>query len=176
KKTVTLFADGAGAVVLKSEENSESGFLTGSLFTDGQYSDWMGIYAGGTHMPVTPEVVENKDHLLKFVKKFPKEINPTTWTRMIKVSCEEINILPSQIDHYFFTQININTIWETLDNLGVEKTKAHTIMDKYGYTGSACIPMAFDDAVKKGKVKKGDVLCFMGSGGGLAFANAIYKY
>jgi len=176
KKTVTLFADGAGAVVLKSEINSEKGFLTGSLFTDGQYSDWMGIYAGGTHMPVTHEVVENKDHLLKFVKKFPKEINPTIWTKMIKESCGKINILPSQIDHYFFTQININTIWETLANLGVEKTKAHTIMDKYGYTGSACIPMAFDDAVQKGKVKKGDVLCFMGSGGGLAFANAIYKY
>ncbi|MFA6597080.1 MAG: ketoacyl-ACP synthase III [Ignavibacteriaceae bacterium] len=176
KKTVTLFADGAGAVVLKSEVNSESGFLTGSLFTDGQYSDWMGIYAGGTHMPVTHQVVENKDHLLKFVKKFPKEINPTIWTKMIKESCGKINILPSQIDHYFFTQININTIWETLANLGVEKTKAHTIMDKYGYTGSACIPMAFDDAVQKGKVKKGDVLCFMGSGGGLAFANAIYKY
>jgi len=176
KKTVTLFADGAGAVVLKSEENSECGFLTGSLFTDGQYSDWMGIYAGGTHMPVTHEVVDNKDHLLKFVKKFPKEINPTIWTKMIKESCGKINILPSQIDHYFFTQININTIWETLANLGVEKTKAHTIMDKYGYTGSACIPMAFDDAVKKGKVRKGDVLCFMGSGGGLAFANAIYKF
>ena len=127
-------------------------------------------------MPVTHEVVENKDHLLKFVKKFPKEINPTIWTKMIKESCGKINILPSQIDHYFFTQININTIWETLANLGVEKTKAHTIMDKYGYTGSACIPMAFDDAVQKGKVKKGDVLCFMGSGGGLAFANAIYKY
>jgi len=176
KKTVTLFADGAGAVVLKSAVNSESGFLTGSLFTDGQYSDWMGIYAGGTHMPVTNEVVENKDHLLKFVKKFPKEINPTIWTKMIKESCEKVNILPTQIDHYFFTQINISTIWETLDNLGVEKSKAHTIMHKYGYTGSACIPMAFDDAVKEGKVKKGDLLCFMGSGGGLAFANAIYKY
>ncbi len=176
KKTVTLFADGAAAIVLKSEKNSESGFLTGSLFTEGQYSDWMGIYAGGTHVPVTHEVVEKKDHLLKFVKKFPKEINPKTWTKMIKESCKKLNISPSQIDHYFFTQININTIWETLANLGVEKNKAHTIMHKYGYTGSACIPMAFDDAVKEGKVKKGDLICFMGSGGGLAFANAIYKY
>lgn len=176
KKTVTLFADGAAAVVLKSEMNSENGFLTGLLFTEGQYSDWMGIYAGGTHLPVTHEVVENKDHLLKFVKKFPKEINPKTWTKMIKESCKKINILPTQIDHYFFTQININTIWETLANLGVERNKAHTIMHKYGYTGSACIPMAFDDAVTEGKVKKGDLICFMGSGGGLAFANAIYKY
>jgi len=176
KKTVTLFADGAGAVVLKSEENTANGFLTSSLFTDGQYSDWMGIYAGGTHIPTTHHVVDEKDHLLKFVKKFPKEINPSIWTKMIKESCDKISITPAQIAHYFFTQININTIWETLDNLGAERSKAHTIMDKYGYTGSACIPMAFDDAAQKGKLRKGDILCFMGSGGGLAFANAIYKY
>jgi 3-oxoacyl-[acyl-carrier-protein] synthase-3 len=175
KKTVTLFADGAGAVLLKSVENTERGQLTSKLYTEGQYADWMGIYAGGTHMPVNHAVVDAKDHLLKFVKKFPKEINPTTWTKMIKDSCGRIKILPKDISHYFFTQININTIWETMDNLGVDKERAHTIMDRYGYTGSACIPMAFDDAMQKGKLKEGELVCFMGSGGGLAFANAIYK-
>lgn len=175
KKTVTLFADGAGAVVLKSVENTESGQLTSRLHTEGQYADWMGIYAGGTHLPVNHKVVDAKDHLLKFVKKFPKEINPTTWTKMIKKSCEKINISPNNITHFFFTQININAIWETLDNLGVERNRAHTIMDRYGYTGSACIPMAFDDAVQKKKLNTGEIVCFMGSGGGLAFANAIYK-
>jgi len=175
KKTVTLFADGAGAVVLKSVENNESGQLTSRLYTEGQYADWMGIYAGGTHMPVNHNVVDSKDHLLKFVKKFPKEINPTTWTKMIKESCEKINISPSDITHFFFTQININTIWETMDNLGVDRNRAHTIMDRYGYTGSACIPMAFDDAMQNKKLNTGEIVCFMGSGGGLAFANAIYK-
>jgi 3-oxoacyl-[acyl-carrier-protein] synthase-3 len=136
----------------------------------------MGIYAGGTHQPLTQSVLEAGDHKLKFVKKFPKEINPTTWTNMISDSCWKINITPQDIKHYFFTQININTIWETLDNLGVEHMRAHTIMDKYGYTGSACIPMALDDAVLKGKLQRGDLLCFMGSGGGLAFANTIYRY
>lgn len=175
KKTVTLFADGAGAVVLKSVENTERGQLTSKLHTKGQYADWMGIYAGGTHMPVNHNVVDSKDHLLKFVKKFPKEINPTTWTKMIKESCEKINISPSDITHFFFTQININTIWETMDNLGVDRNRAHTIMDRYGYTGSACIPMAFDDAMQNKKLNTGEIVCFMGSGGGLAFANAIYK-
>jgi len=176
KKTVTLFADGAGAFILKAEENTDCGLLTSSLYTEGKYAGWMGIYAGGTYMPVTHEVIENKDHLLKFVKKFPIEINPTTWTRMIKESCKKIDVRPAQIDHYLFTQININTIRETMDNLGVDRNKAHTIMSYYGYTGSACIPMAFDDLYKGGKIKKGDLLCFMGSGGGLAFANAIYKF
>lgn len=173
KKTVTLFADGAGAVVLKASE--EEGYLTGSIHTEGQYADWMGIYAGGTKQPVNADVVSRKDHLLKFVKKFPKEINPTKWTEMIINSCKKVNITPQQIDHFFFTQININSIRETLDNLNVSRDKAYAIMDRYGYTGSACIPMAFAIANEEGKIKPGDILCFMGSGGGLAFANVLYK-
>lgn len=175
KKTVTLFADGAGAVILKSIEDNNRGQLASKLYTEGQYAEWMGIYAGGTHQPTTHKVIDDKDQLLKFVKKFPKEINPTTWTRMIKESCVKVGIQPNEITHFFFTQININTIWETMDNLGVDRNRAHTIMDKYGYTGSACIPMAFDDAAKMGKLNEGDLVCFMGSGGGLAFANSIYK-
>jgi len=175
KKTVTLFADGAGAVILKSIENSDKGYLTGMLYTEGQYYDWMGIYAGGTHLPLSKEVLDRKDHLLKFVKKFPKEVNPTTWTKMINESCKRVNISPKNIDHFFFTQININSIWEAMDNLGVDRSRAHTIMDRYGYTGSACIPMAFDEARKLGKIKDGEIAVFMGSGGGLAFACAIYK-
>lgn len=175
KKTVTLFADGAGAVVLKSVESDNVGLLTSKLYTEGQYHDWMGIYSGGTFMPISETSIANKDHLLKFVKKFPKETNPRVWTKMIKESCERINISPQDISQFLFTQININTIWETLDNLGVSRDKAHTIMSKYGYTGSACIPMAFDDAKRKGKIKEGDILCFMGSGGGLSFANVLFK-
>lgn len=175
KKTVTLFADGAGAVILGVNNKEGEGYLASSLYTEGQYAEWMGIYAGGTHLPLSQEVLDNKDHLLKFVKKFPKETNPIVWTKMIKESCERINISPNDIAHYFFTQININTIWQTLDNLGVDRKRGYTIMDVYGYTGSACIPMALDKALKEGVTKKGDLICFMGSGGGLAFANAIYR-
>lgn len=175
KKTVTLFADGAAGVLLKATTNENIGYVTSSLYTEGQYCDWMGIYAGGTHKPVTLKVIEEKDHLLKFVKKFPKDTNPITWTRMIKEACEEINIKPGDINHYFITQINIKSIWETLDNLGVDRKKGHTIMENYAYTGSACIPMAFDDANKKGLIKKGDLVLFIGSGGGLAFALSIFK-
>lgn len=175
KKTVTLFADGAAGVVLSANDDESQGFLTADLYTEGKYCNWMGIYAGGTHQPVTKSVIDKKDHLLKFVKKFPKEINPSTWTRMIRKSCDELEISPADIDHYFLTQININSIWETMDNLGVDRSRAHTVMDRYAYTGSACIPMAFDDAIQKGKIKKGDIACFVGSGGGLAFASSVFR-
>lgn len=175
KKTVTLFADGAAGVMLSSDENEKKGFLTSSLYTEGQYCDWMGIYAGGTRYPVTHEVISKNDHLLKFVKKFPKEINPATWTKMIIGSCGELGLKPDDINHYFFTQININSIWETLDNLKVDRKKGYSIMDKYGYTGSACIPMTFDTVRKNKMIKDGDLCLFIGSGGGLAFAVSIFR-
>lgn len=49
-------------------------------------------------------------------------------------------------------------------------------MDRFGYTGSACIPMALNDAYEKGELKEGDPIVFMGSGGGLAFACALFKW
>ena len=176
KKTVTLFADGAGAMILGAEEDGDRGVLATELRALGQYHDGMGIYAGGTHQPVGAEVVANKDHLLKFVYKFPPDLNPEIWTDMSQKLCERLETGPSEVDKFFLTQINIRSIRDTMDRLGQDHEKAHTIMHYYGYTGSACIPMAFDDAVKKGLVKRGDLLFFIGSGGGLAFASAAVRY
>ncbi len=175
KKTVTLFADGAGAVVLKAESAENKGFLASELISQGQYNGWMGIYGGGTHQPVNEVVLKNHDHQLKFVQKFPKELNPETWSRMARNLNERLHVKSEDVACYFITQININSIWETLDLLDVPHDKAHTIMHHYGYTGSACIPMAFNDAWEKGIVKSGDLVYFIGSGGGLAFASAAFR-
>ena len=70
---------------------------------------------------------------------------------------------------------DFNPAIEILDILGVDRSKAATIMHHYGYTGSACIPMAFDIWMDKGLVKKGDLVCFVGSGGGLAFGASLFR-
>jgi len=49
-------------------------------------------------------------------------------------------------------------------------------MDKYGYTGSACVPMAFYDAVKAGRIKRGDTVMFVASGAGLAVGSNLFVY
>lgn len=175
KKTVTLFADGAGAVLLQATEQEQLGFLSSELITKGEYNEWMGIYGGGTNKPVNQEVLERHEHQLQFVRKFPKELNPQVWSQMIRTLAERSNTVVANVDQYFITQININAIWETLDLLDVPRDKAHTIMHNYGYTGSACIPMAFNDAWEKELVKKGDLVYFVGSGGGLAFASAAFQ-
>lgn len=176
KKTVTLFADGAGGVVLSAQTYTERGFAASELRTEGQYAGWMGIYGGGTHLPLNAERVANKEHLLQFVQKFPKELNPTYWTDMTQQLCQRLGVQPSDIAHFFITQININSIRETLDRLGLPHDRATTIMHHYGYTGSAAIPMALDLAARSGKIKPGDLIMLIGSGGGLAFAAAAFRY
>ena len=175
KKTVTLFADGAGAVLLQSTEIEGKGYLASELRSMGQYNSWMGIYGGGTALPATHDVINNGDHMLKFVHKFPPELNPETWSSMIRFLNTNTGYNSDEIDKFFITQININSIWETLDLIDVDRSKAHTIMHHNGYTGSACIPMALNDAYEKEIVGKGDLVYFVGSGGGLAFASAAFR-
>ncbi len=177
KKTVTLFADGAGAVVLAAEQSAvKRGILTSQLISQGQYCDWMGIYGGAARYPINEQVLAEKKHLLQFVKKFPKSLNPEMWSAMANTLCARIGVTPSDVDHFFITQINVNSLRETMDLLGQPHHKAHTVMHYYGYTGSACIPMAFNQAMEQGKVKPGELGFFIGSGGGLAFAAAAVQF
>lgn len=176
KKTVTLFADGAGAVLLQACESKTQGQLGSMLKTKGEFNEWMGIYGGGSKFPVTVESISRHEHQLAFVRKFPKELNAEIWTSMIREMCRKANISPDDIQHFVLTQINVHTIRETMDRLEQAHEKAVTIMHHFGYTGSACIPMAFHQLMESGKINKGDIICFLGSGGGLAFAGTIFRY
>jgi 3-oxoacyl-[acyl-carrier-protein] synthase-3 len=176
KKTVTLFGDGAGAVLLSAHvDDKPVGVMFSELKTEGEYNSWMGVYGGATHKPINAEVLENADHKLKFVQRFPTELNPDRWTKMIRYACDQMGISPNDVHQYLITQLNCNAIDETLNRLDVPLAKAHKIMDKFGYTGSACIPLALDDAMQSGKIAKGNWVMLLGSGAGLAFASALIK-
>ncbi|MCJ7540816.1 MAG: hypothetical protein MUO88_14265 [Desulfobacterales bacterium] len=84
----------------------------------------------------------------------------------------------NEIDFFLFTQLNLNTIKDVMQRLNQPLEKIHWIMDKWGYTGAACIPMALDDALVKGKGPRpgGDLVLFCASGGGFAIACAVFKW
>jgi len=168
-KIATLFADGASAAIVQPSKDN-SGILAAELYTDGQYHDYMGIYAGGSFLPITHEVIEKKKHLLDFAKKIPIETNGTHWPRLTNILLDRIHKSPDEVKHFFMTQININSIHEALDNLKQSRSKSHNVMDRYGYTGSAAVGMCVADAARQHKLKKGDLCVLLGSGGGLSMA------
>lgn len=175
KKTSTIFADGGGAVVLQSSDTP--GFLASKLVADGSYHDHMGIYAGGTHMPITEEVLrEGAWTKVRFAKKYPPEVNLQGWPRIIKDVLMKASLTLDDVSLFLFTQVNLSTIKEVMKGLHVPMSRTHTVMQKWGYTGSACIPMVLDDALREGKLKSGDVLIMCASGGGLNMACAAFRW
>jgi 3-oxoacyl-[acyl-carrier-protein] synthase III len=176
KKTATIFADGAGAVVLQAN-NKGPGFLGSKLLADGSFSNYMGIYAGGTRMPVTGDIVrEGKWTKVRFARKYPPEVNIEGWPKIIREVLTKCELRVNDISLFLFTQVNLSTIKEVMRTLGVSMERTHTVMGKWGYTGSACIPMVLDDAVREGKVKRGDNLIMCASGGGLNMACVAFRW
>jgi 3-oxoacyl-[acyl-carrier-protein] synthase-3 len=176
KKTATIFADGAGAVVLQASEEGP-GFLASKLLADGTFSNYMGIYAGGTRMPVTEEVLrEGHWTKVRFAQRYPPEVNIEGWPRIIREVLEKSSLTLDDIGLFLFTQVNLSTIKEVMRILDLPMERTHTIMQKWGYTGSACIPMVLDDAVCEGKVKRGDNVIMCASGGGLNMACVAFRW
>lgn len=176
KKTVTLFADGAGAIVLGVEYNTQRGYLDSELMTLGQYHDGMGIYGGGTKHPLTAEGLEKGDQYIKLNYRLPPELNPQVWTHMAKNIMSRQSLQPEDVTHFFLTQLNINSIRKTMDNLKLDHRRAHTSMHHYGYTGSACIPIALNEAAEQQKLRRGDRIMMIGSGSGLTFSGVAWAW
>lgn len=177
KKTATIFADGAGACVLQADESGEHGLLTSKLEARGEYNDFLGIFAGGSKTPVTKEVLETGYYnKVRFAKRTPPEINLEGWQRIVKELLTRENLSLDDVDLFLFTQVNLSTIKEVMSALDQPMEKTHTIMNKWGYTGSACIPMVLHDALSIGKLKRGDIVVFCASGGGINMAAMVFRY
>jgi 3-oxoacyl-[acyl-carrier-protein] synthase-3 len=175
KKTVTIFADGAGAIVLESSE--EAGILASELAADGSLSDGMGVFAGGTAEPITHEVIDaGVRNRLRFVRKYPKEVNEEGWPRIVRSVLGRIGETTESVDLWLWTQVNRSTIEMVMGRIGEPMSKAHTVMDKWGYTGSACLPMALDDAARAGRLHPGDLVVLTGSGAGLSMGCVALRW
>jgi len=173
KNVASLFADGAGAAVL-TPTTGDDGILTSTLVSKGEYHDYMGIYEGGTACPITDE--NGDTQRLAFRKDFPDEFNPDHWTGLVTTLTDRLDVTPEDVDQYFFTQINILSIRETLNRLGLSHDRAHNVMDRFGYTGNACVAMALADAADEGLLAPGDLVIMIASGGGAALAGMAFRW
>lgn len=158
------YGDGAGAVVL--EASDKPGFVSSAIHADGSYYECWGIYSSGTKEPPSEESLKAGRTKVKFVTPFPSTVNREGWPKRVREAAANGGFEISDIDHIVFTQVRSKTITQVMADLGLPEEKAIKIMHEYGYMGSACIPVAFDIALKRGLVKEGDLVVFMGSGVG----------
>lgn len=172
----SIFADGAGAVVLGRTTEENTGYIGSQMLTDGTQHDYIGVYAGGTKQPVTPLLLETQAYGLQSLKPLPGDRNTRLWPMVVRQLLEKYGITVEEVDHFIFTQINKSVIENVMEQLGQPMSKTTLVMDRYGYTGSGCVPMALHEAVSSDQIKRGDTVVLMASGAGLAVGSNIFIY
>ena len=159
-----FYGDGAGAAVLVASDRP--GFIGAAAQAGGAYHKHWGLYSGGTYEPATVASVEAGRTKVKMLDRYPPEINHEGWPRLVRKLAGDCQFAIADIDFIIFTQVRKPSIELIMDGLGLPMAKTHCIMEAWGYTGSACIPMALDDALAKQKIHSGDRIVLVGSGVG----------
>ena len=170
---IFFYGDGAGAAIL--EQSDEPGFIASAFAADGSYyKNWL-IPAGGTAEPANEEAVRTDRVRVKMFERYPPEINNEGWPKLVRQVAKNGGFDVKDIDFVIFTQVRKPTIELVMKDLGLPMEKTHTIMETQGYTGSACIPMVLDDALRLDKIKPGDLVVLVGSGVGYNQAAAAFR-
>lgn len=172
RNTCVLFGDAAGAVILKSASTG-SGFLSFYLGAEGAGADLLKLPAGGTRMPASSETVSESLHYINMtgneVFKFAVKIMGEASLKAIELA----GLKPENIDCFVPHQANIRIIDAAIKRLKLDKDKVFINVDKYGNTSCGSVPLALYEAVKSGRIKKGDVVALVAFGAGLTWASTV---
>jgi len=169
--TAVLFGDGAGAVVL--EASDEAGILSTHIHAAGRHSDLLGVDVGvGTGFKPEPR----GGVLIKMKGNEVFKVAVRTLGRIVDETLEHNNMEKSELDWLIPHQANYRIISATAKKLGLTMEQVIVTVDRHGNTSAGSVPLALDEAVRSGKVKRGEILLLEAFGGGFTWASALIKY
>lgn len=175
--TCILFGDGAGAVILgRAEENSSSKILAFHLAADGSLGEHLTLPAGGSKHPASEQTVREGLH---YVHMNGREIFKSAVRAMAKSSqkvLDQAGVKASEVKWMIPHQANTRIIESVGSQLGVTMDRVIMNIEKTGNTSSASIPIAFDGAIRDGRIKRGDLVLQTAFGGGLTYGALLFRY
>ena len=172
RTTCVLFADGAGALVLKAEEgrgdNSDRGVLTTHLHSDGRHHDLLYVDGG-------PSSTQTTGHLRMLGKEVFRHA-VVNLADVVRETLGAVGMQPSDIDWLVPHQANKRIIDGTARKLGMGQDRVVLTVDHHGNTSAASVPLALAEGVKDGRIKRGDVLLLEAMGGGFTWGSALVRW
>ncbi|MDF9408104.1 ketoacyl-ACP synthase III [Pelotomaculum isophthalicicum JI] len=175
RSTCVLFGDGAGAVVLGPVSTGE-GILATKLYSDGSGGPHLLLPAGGSRRPASSDTLNSRLHYLQMngreVFKFAVRVMGEAAEEVIA----EAGLNKSDVDFFIPHQANIRIIEPAARRLGVPMEKVMVNVDRYGNTSTASIPLALEEAVRGGRINKGDHVVVVGFGAGLTWGAVVIKW
>ncbi|MBE7636935.1 beta-ketoacyl-ACP synthase III [Sneathiella sp. P13V-1] len=172
RTTCVLFADGAGAIVLEASEeegtNQDRGILTNHLHSDGNKHDLLFVDGGPSSTQTTG-----------YLRMQGKEVFRHAVTNLANVvgeALEATDLKPEDIDWLIPHQANKRIIDGTGRKLKMDPSKVVVTVDRHGNTSAASVPLALDEAVRDGRVQKGDLLLLEAMGGGFTWGSSLVRF
>jgi len=169
--TCVLFGDGAGAVILRADE--ETGVLSTHIHADGQYENllWVphGIGNGYDQVKAGKAFVEMRGN-----EVFKMAVN--TLGRIVDETLAANDMKKSDIDWLVPHQANIRIITATARKLQMSMDRVVVTVHKHGNTSAASVPLALDVAVRDGRIKRGELLLLEAFGGGFTWGSVLVRY
>jgi 3-oxoacyl-[acyl-carrier-protein] synthase III len=168
RATCVLFGDGAGAFVLSAHEgDGTTGIIAAKLRADGRYSDKLYVDGG-------PSTTKTVGHLRMEGKEVFKHAVVNMAAVMDDVM-KSAHVTPDDIDWFVPHQANRRILDSTATKLGIDPERVVFTLDKHGNTSAASIPLAFDVAVKDGRIRPGHLVLLEAMGGGFTWGAVLLQ-
>jgi 3-oxoacyl-[acyl-carrier-protein] synthase-3 len=174
RSTAILFGDGAGAVILENAETNS--FLSSELGSDGSRPELLRVASGGSRHPFTPAAYEAGE---QYIHMEGREVFKFAVTKMIDatdVALRKANLEKTDLDWLIPHQANKRIIDAAAKYLDMPEDKVIVNIHEYGNTSAASIPIALSEAVESGRIQNGDVIVFVGFGGGLSWGAVTWRW
>ena len=175
RRTAVLFGDGAGAAVIGAVPQPY-GVLDVELVTRGDAHKLIHVEAGGSRRPASAATVADGGHWFRMdgrgVRDFVLDGVPPVLNDLLKRS----GVTAEDVQHFVPHQANGMMIRELVEAAGLSAAQTHLVLDRYGNTGSASIPIALDEASRSGAFADGDLVLLAGFGGGMAVGASLLRW
>ncbi len=168
RTTCVLFGDGAGAVVLSGSD--EPGVLATKLHADGSYSDKLSVpgWVCGGKTVGSPFVQMDGGSVFKFAVRVFEEVAHEV--------LEAAGLTIADVDWFIPHQANIRIMEASARKLKLPLDRLISTVERHGNTSAASIPLALDESVSAGRIKRGDTLLLEGVGGGFTWGGVLVRY
>jgi len=175
RNTCVLFGDGAGAAVLQNRPNSH-GLLTAVMGADGEKADLLFMPGGGSRCPASAQSVKARLHYLHMNGKETFKNAVQAMQTAAEESLRRCELQISQIKCIIPHQANRRIIDVVGERLGAKPEQLFVNVKKYGNTSAASVAIALDEAVRSGRLRRGDLILLMVFGAGLTWGAAVIEW
>lgn len=177
RETCILFGDGAGAAIAsRASDDQDSEILSEHLYADGQINDLFVLPAGGSKHPFSQDIID-KD--MQFMKMKGREIFKHAVRTMSQCCAEALetnNLTKDDIDWLIPHQANLRILDAVAKHFGISNDKVIVNLHHTGNTSAATVPTALDEAIREGKIQRGQMLLLTAFGAGITSGSILLKF